>query len=75
MSAAAYTVAWLLWGLLFAAIEGEAIFSKQPGATLSAHIWQWASLKNKGRGWRARRFAALAILAWLCAHLLTGGRF
>jgi hypothetical protein len=67
----AYTVAWLIWLFQFVAIEGFALFRKTPGATLSEHVREWASIENKGRGWQLRRFGLLAFLAWLAAHLLT----
>ena len=70
-----YTVAWLLWILAFAGIEGTALLSKDPAGTLSDHVWSWFSIRSKGTAWRLRRFALLAGLAWLVAHFLTGGRF
>lgn len=70
-----YTALWLIWLALFVAVEGTALAKKAPGATLSAHVWKWFSIKEKGKGWRARRFALLAFLAWLVAHFLTGGKF
>lgn len=70
-----YTLLWLVWLLMFGAIEGAALFNRRAGDTLSEHVWGWFSIKAKGTGWRARRFALLAFLAWLAAHFLTGGRF
>jgi hypothetical protein len=49
--------------------------NKQPGDTLSEHVWDWASIKGKGGGWRLRRVGLLMFLAWLVAHFLTGGEF
>jgi hypothetical protein len=68
-----YTESWIFWGLMFAVIEGAALLNKKGGDTLSEHIWVWFSIKHKGRGWRLRRFALLAGLAWLILHFLTGG--
>ena len=70
-----YTVLWILWILMFAVIEGFALKDKAEGDTLSEHVWKWFSIKKKGKGWRARRFALLAFLAWLVLHFLTGGVF
>lgn len=68
-----YTMAWILWALAFVLIEGPAICNRREGDTLSEHIWALASVREKGRGWRWRRLALLAALAWLGVHLLTGG--
>jgi hypothetical protein len=70
-----YTAAWLVWLLQFAVIEGFALANKQPGDTLSEHVWAWASIKGKAAGWRLRRLGLLVVLAWLVAHFLTGGEF
>jgi hypothetical protein len=70
-----FTIAWLIWILQFVAIEGVALCNKQPGDTLSEHVWDWASIRGKGAGWRARRFALLAFLCWLLLHFLSGGEF
>ena len=68
-----WTVAWLLWIAMFLVIEGAAIWNKYEGDTLSEHVWNWFSVKDKGKGWRARRVALLAFLAWLTVHFITGG--
>lgn len=60
---------------MFGAIEGAAIFNKKDGDTLSEHVWRWFSIREKGKGWRSRRFALLAFLSWLSLHFLTGGEF
>lgn len=70
-----FTTAWIVWLIQFGAIEGLALFNKAEGDTLSEHIWKWFSILDKGTGWRLRRFSLLASLAWLVAHLLTGGNF
>lgn len=71
----AYTAAWVFWLLMFAGIEGAALANAKVGDTLSEHLWRWFSLKEKGTGWRVRRFSLLAFFAWLVAHILTGGEF
>lgn len=68
-----YTAAWATWLLMFAAIEGAALADKREGDTLSEHVWRWFSIKNKSRGWRLRRAALLAFLAWITGHFMTGG--
>jgi hypothetical protein len=71
----AFTVAWTIVLSAAVAVEAAALANKQPGDTLSEHVWRWFSIKEQGRAWRVRRFALLAGLAWLAAHLLTGGAF
>jgi hypothetical protein len=78
-----WTIAWLGWGLIFAVIEGMALFNSTKGDTLSEHAWAWLGYAATGSGelrspsgWtRLRRFLLLAGLAWLSIHLLTGGVF
>jgi hypothetical protein len=64
-----WTAAWLGWLLMFLAIEAGALLNKQPGDTLSEHVWRWFSVKRKGKGWRWRRAALATFLAWLLLHL------
>lgn len=66
-----FSALWLIWLALFGAIEGAAIADKRPGDTLTEHVRRWASIDRKSRGWRIRRFALLAFLAWLIAHFLS----
>lgn len=68
-----WTVGWLLWILWFVVEEGFALANKQENDTLSEHVWKWASIKNKGNGWRLRRFLLLAGMCWLLVHFMTGG--
>jgi hypothetical protein len=75
MTHAVVTWMWLGWLGAFGALEGWAIVTKRWDDTLSAHVWKWFSVTGTGHLWRARRFALLAFLAWLCAHFLTGGKF
>jgi len=70
-----FTIGWIVWLLMFGAIEGAALANKRKGDTLSEHVWQYFSIKHKGKGWRLRRFSLLAFLAWLVVHFLTGGAF
>lgn len=70
-----YTVAWLFWFAFFLTIESTALFNKGKNDTLSEHIWHWFQVRDKGWGWRLRRFVLLAFMAWLSLHFLTGGHF
>ena len=68
-----FTVLWLIWLAMFGAIEAAAIFHKDPGKTLSEHVWAWFAIRGKPRGYKMRRFVLLGFLAWLVTHFLTGG--
>lgn len=70
-----WTQLWVVWLLMFAAIEGAALANKKSEDTLSEHVWKWFSIRHKGNGWRMRRFSLLAFLVWLAAHFLSGGKF
>lgn len=70
-----YDFGWLIWIVAFLVFEGLALRTKVPGATLSAHVWLWFSIKSPGKQWRLRRFALLAFMSWLALHFLTGGKF
>ena len=66
-----YTLAWIVWGVFFAVVEGFALHNDMPGDTLSEHVRKWLSVKT-----RIGRTAFLVIWAgfavWFCAHILTG---
>jgi hypothetical protein len=68
-----YTIAWLFWLAMAAVIEIPALLNKAPGDTLSEHVWRWFSIRDKARGWQARRFVLLTFMVWLTVHFLTGG--
>ena len=73
----AWTAGWLGWILWFAIEEGLAL-RKGTDATLSGHIWKWFAMNGHTTPTplvRLRRFALVATLAWLCAHLLSVGVF
>ncbi|WP_254708967.1 hypothetical protein [Streptomyces lunaelactis] len=73
-----FTAAWVGWIASFCVIEGVALYRKQPDDTLSEHIWRWfhtAKGTVPDRTTRLRRFVLVAFMAWLSAHLLTGGTF
>lgn len=54
---------WLLWLLMFLAIELPAIFNDEPGDTLSEHVWALTSISFFW--WLVAGF-----LVWLLTHLL-----
>jgi len=65
-----WTMAWLIWGLMFVAVEGVALVRRTPGATLSEHLQAFFAVRDKPWGWRGRRAALVAALAALAAHLV-----
>jgi hypothetical protein len=69
MEMSVYTWAWIMWGVMFLAIEGVTAFNKPKGDTLSEHIWKWARVRGKGAGWNIRRIGLLVFLGWLLLHL------
>lgn len=68
-----YTWAWLGWIMMFFVIEVPAIRDKRKGDTLTEHVRRWGSIGFKKKGWRARRLALLAFMAWLALHFLVDG--
>lgn len=69
-----WTTAWLFWLAMFLVIEIPALLNKNPGDTLSEHVWNWFSILNKSEGWLWRRVVLAAFLLWMVWHLLTGKR-
>lgn len=67
-----FTVAWILWGALFLAIELPAVFNRRDGDTLSEHLRRWFALKGKPAGWLARRVVLGGFFVWLVVHLFVG---
>ena len=72
-----YTAGWVLWIVLFAALETAALVDRRRGDTLSEHTWDWFCLRG-GKAGRSRwcvlrRFGFLAFWAWLTIHFLSGG--
>ncbi|WP_406321036.1 hypothetical protein [Streptomyces sp. NBC_00519] len=70
----AYSVAWLVWLGAFVGLEIPALFNRRRGDTFSEHIWRWFAVRSSGRYAVLRRLLLVAVLAWLVAHFLTGGR-
>lgn len=63
-------VLWLIFVLFFAAVEGQAIANKEPGDTLSEHVWKWIGKRGfpKPTWYKLRRGALFVFLVWLLAH-------
>ena len=61
---------WLVWILLFVAIEGQALTNKDPNDALSHHVWKWIGRKGfpKPKWYKARRAALGGFLVWLVYH-------
>lgn len=73
-----WTIGWLGWIAWFALEEGLALWRGGWSATLSGHLCDWFAINghpNPTGQERLRRFGLVAGLAWLAAHLLTGGMF
>lgn len=70
-----WTLLWLGWIALFFLIEMPAVFNKERGDTLSEHLWKWFAVKDdRSTPWTWTRRGILGLaLAWLVAHLLSGG--
>ncbi|WP_067477703.1 hypothetical protein [Actinomadura hibisca] len=68
-----YLAAWIFWILMFLAIELPAVVNRRPGDTLSELVWRVFAVRGKPVGWQLRRLALGLGLAWLVAHLATGG--
>lgn len=68
----AFTAMWVIWLLVFVAIEFYAIGREKKGDTLSEHVWRWFSVRGQGKFWLLRRMALGAFLGWLLFHFMTG---
>jgi hypothetical protein len=77
----AYTIGWLGWIAWFAVEEGLAL--RAGHGTLTAHLLRWFGVRTASgapipnpTGWqRGRRALLLLGLAFLAAHLISGGSF
>ena len=58
-----YTWAWRAWIAAFLVIEGLALWSGEPGDTLSEHVWNFQELAGSF-GYAA----VFALLGWLAFH-------
>jgi hypothetical protein len=69
-----YTIAWVIWGLAFFAIELPALIWGRTANTLSGHVWDVFRVRDRrptALTW-ALRGALLAALVWLTGHLAFG---
>lgn len=64
-----WTQAWIWFAVFFGIVEGAAIISKAPGATLTSHILQVFAFKGKPKGWLLRRAGWFGFLGWLVYHV------
>jgi hypothetical protein len=67
-----WTVLWLLWGLIFAVVEGAALANDKKGDTLSEHLRRWFRVDTHlGRtAWLV--FSALFFIVWFIPHIAVG---
>ena len=65
-----YTMLWVLWIIGFVVIEGQALINRKEGATLSCHVWEWFSVRRKGKWWLLRRMFLVVFMAALTAHFI-----
>jgi hypothetical protein len=70
------TYLWLAIIAAAACVEIAALVNKQPGDTLSEHVWRWFAVRDPRRQFWAgfRRTILLITMVWLTAHFVTGGR-
>ena len=67
-----WTALWVLWGLMFAAVEGVAIFNDQRHDTLSEHFRKWFSTKTKP-GRTSWIVVSGVFFAWFVTHIAVAG--
>lgn len=65
-----FTIAWIMWLVMFGVIEGVALARKETDDTLTEHIRKWFSTRDKAPWWLARRGVLAVFLVWLTAHFL-----
>lgn len=69
-----YTVIWVALAVVGGVTELVALFSKQPGSTLSEHVWRVARVGDKRPTvlvWLIRAMIA-AVMIWLAGHFAMG---
>ena len=68
-----WTILWLVWGAMFAAIEGAALVNDKPGhegATLSEHLRLWFRTDTH-LGRTAWIITSGVFFAWFAIHIAT----
>ncbi len=65
-----YTYAWVAWIAMFGYIEWRAITNKEPGDTLSEHVWKVIGKREyqKQGGWLLWRITIGGGLIWVFLH-------
>lgn len=66
-----FTIAWGLWALAFAVIEGIGLANKKKGDTLSEHVWKIFKVRES-KAWTFGRFFLAAFMVWLSGHFVFG---
>lgn len=68
-----YLAGYIAGSVVIGAVELVALFNKQPGDTLSEHIWRWVGLHRRWTlAFTVRRLVVVAFLGWLLLHLAFG---
>ena len=68
----AWTVAWILWGVAFAVIEGRAVTNDKRDDTLSEHLRLWFRTDTR-LGRTVWLIVSGAFLAWFLLHIAWAG--
>ena len=67
-----WTIAWLVWGGLFAVIEYAAILNDAKGDTLSEHFREWFDTDTH-HGRTLWLVASGVFFAWFTVHIAVAG--
>lgn len=67
-----FTIGWIAWFLMFAVIEGIAIFNDKKNDTLSEHIRLWLSTHEK-LGRTIWIVISGIFFAWFIIHIAVAG--
>ena len=67
-----WTILWLVWGALFALIEGVAIARDARGDTLSEHLRLWFRTDTR-KGRTAWLIVSGVFMAWFVTHIAVAG--
>ena len=68
-----YTWGWIIWLLAFVGLEGAAIKNKNPGDTLSEHVWKIFKI-DPDTPWvfPPRKLLLVALMGGGLLHFFTG---
>lgn len=67
-----WTILWLLWGALFAVIEGVAVVNDKREDTLSEHFRRWFNTDTK-KGRSIWLLVSGIFFAWFTTHIAVEG--